>query len=433
MTNSRALAAIVVEKVAYQGASLSNALKNPELKPHANDHAFIKEMCFGTLRFWIKLQAILKDLLERPLKPEDKDIECLLCVGLYQLIYMSVPPYALVNETVTATRVLKKSWASGLVNKILHMAAEKKEQGQLVARGITAEYSHPNWIIEKIKAAWPNDWQNILNSNNEKAPLFLRVNKRKISLSQFEKLLNENKITSERVADAPDALLLTHPLPVEKIPGFFDGFFSVQDASGQKVVEYLDIHANERILDACAAPGGKTTHILENHPDIKNCVAIDIHPDRIKKITENIKRLGLPEKKVKLIVEDVCNINAWWDGEPFDRILIDAPCSATGVIRRHPDIKILRKKTDIKNLAEHQLKILNSLWPLLAKSGKLIYTTCSILRDENEQVINLFLASNPDAKIIPINNTWGVNLKHGQQVLTGDHNRDGFYYAVLGM
>src|SRR3990167_2659103 len=277
MSNSRAIAATIIEEVVYQHISLSEAFLNPELKPHDNDHGFIKEICFGTLRFWIQLQALLKDLLETPLKAQDKDIECLLCVGLYQLIYMSVPDYALVNETVTATRVLKKSWASGLVNKILHMAIEKKKENALKTRGITAQYSHPNWIIEKIQAAWPHDCENILAANNQKAPLFLRINKTKTTIENFEKLLTNDQIIFERVADLPCALLLPNPLSVEKIPGFLDGFFSVQDASGQKVIDYCDIRPEHSVLDACAAPGSKTTHILEHCPTLKKLIAVDIH------------------------------------------------------------------------------------------------------------------------------------------------------------
>lgn len=431
MSNSRAVAAIIIEEVCYQNVSLSEAFLNPELKPHADDLGFIKEICFGTLRFWIQLQALLKDLLETPIKQEDKDLECLLCVGLYQLLYMHVPEYALVNETVSATRVFQKAWASGLVNKILRMAIDKKNNGVLITRGITAEFSHPNWIIEKTQLAWPDDWKNILAANNQKAPLFLRVNKTKITIDNFEKLLTENDILFERVDDLPHALLLPNPLSVEKIPGFYEGLFSVQDASGQKVITYLDLKSNQTILDACAAPGSKTTHILETCRDIKKLVAVDIYKSRLEKISDNLKRLQLPSKNTTLIAADVCETREWWDGELFDRILVDAPCSATGVIRRHPDIKILRKKADIKNLAEQQLFMLESLWPLLQPSGKLIYTTCSIFPDENEGVIGKFLSLHDDAKIIPIDTNWGLNLTYGQQVLTGDKNRDGFYYAVI--
>lgn len=281
MSNSRAVAASIIEKVCYQNMSLSEAVLNPSLKPHPDDIGFIKEICFGTLRFWISLQAILKDLLETPIKAKDKDIECLLCVGLYQLIYMHVPHYAIVNETVSATRVLQKSWASRLVNKILRMAIEKKNNGVLTTRGITAEYAHPNWIIEKIQLAWPDDWKKILIANNQKAPLFLRINKIKTTIENFKKLLAEQNISFESVEDLSEAIVLPNPLPVEKIPGFFEGLFSVQDASGQKAIDYLDLKPHQTILDACAAPGSKTTHILETCPDIKKLIAVDLYQSRL--------------------------------------------------------------------------------------------------------------------------------------------------------
>jgi len=456
MSNSRAISAKIIEQVCYHHISLSESFAIPELKPKEDARGFVKEICFGTIRYWIQLQALLKTLLEKPLKNEDKDIECLLCVGLYQLIYMAVPDYAVVNETVTATRILKKAWASRLVNKILRMyiiqlrapsVSEWKLQSKelnserpslpenrlepLLTKSITAQYSHPNWIIDKIKSAWPNDWENILNANNQKAPLFLRINKTKISFKEYLKILEDHKINYHCIPGLPHGIALENPMPVENIPGFKNGLFSVQDASGQKVLEYCDIQPEQSVLDACAAPGSKTTHILETCPTIKKLVALDLHKNRLSKIAENIKRLQLPHNNVQLISTDACNVDCWWDGELFDRILIDAPCSATGVIRRHPDIKLLRKKTDIKNLTEQQLTMLEKLWPLLKNKGKLIYSTCSIFPDENENVIEQFLLSHPDAKTIPIDNTWGMNLKYGQQVLTGSQNRDGFYYSII--
>ena len=426
MTNPRAIAAYIIYLVCYDGVSLSDAFLDANVND-LNDAPFIKELCFGTIRFWISLQSILKDLLEKPLKKTDKDIECLLCVGLYQLIYMNIPEYAVLDETVTATRVLKKSWASRLVNKILRMMIEKK----IKPKGITAEFSHPNWIIDKIKNAWPDDWETILNANNQKAPLFLRVNKTKTTLEKFESLLQKNNIESERVLNLPCALLLPNALSVEKIPGFSEGLFSVQDASGQKVMEYLDLQSDHVVLDACAAPGSKTTHILENYPDIKQLISVDISQSRLEKIKDNIKRLRLNNKNIELLAGDLENINDEFEPNTFDRILLDAPCSATGVIRRHPDIKILRKKTDIPVLATQQLKMLNTVWPLLKNGGKLLYTTCSILPDENSDVIKLFLENNPDATELSLDTSWAKQCEHGQQVITGDQGRDGFYYAVI--
>ena len=300
MRNPRALATQIIYSVCYDHISLSEVLSDSQFQPRDDDRGLMKEICFGTIRFWIRLQAILKILLEKPIKTQDKDIECLLCVGLYQIIYMHVPDYAVVNETVTVTRILKKSWASGLVNKILRMGIEMKS---IEVKGITAHYAHPNWIIDQLKIDWPNNWDKILESNNAKAPLFLRINKTKITIEQFEKILKKNNIQYKRVDNLSHALLLPNALAVEKIPGFFEGWFSVQDASGQKVIEYCDFNNDQVVLDACAAPGSKTTHILESFPHIKKCVAIDISHNRLSKIKDNIKRLQLSIHKYIQIIE----------------------------------------------------------------------------------------------------------------------------------
>lgn len=422
----RAIAAHIIHQVCYKGISLSDAFDNAKIKKNKAS-PFIKEICFGTIRFWLSLQSILKQLLEKPLKKTDKDIECLLCIGLYQLRYMTIKKYAIVNETVEIARELKKSWATGLVNKILRrMIAEKMNPV-----GMTAEYAHPNWLIDKIKSTHPQEWQTILKANNHKAPLFLRVNQIKITTEAFQQLLSENQIQSETVLNLKNALLLPNPIPIEKIPGFSEGFFSVQDASGQKVIEYLDLHDSHSVLDACAAPGSKTTHILEKYPKIKKLISIDISESRLQKIKENIKRLQLNTSNHKLITADIEKIDKEFPMETFDRILLDAPCSATGVIRRHPDIKLLRKKTDIPILAKQQLKMLNTLWPLLKKGGKLLYTTCSILSEENSDVIKLFLSLHADASALPLDTSWGKACEYGQQVITGDRGRDGFYYALI--
>ncbi|MDP1573520.1 MAG: 16S rRNA (cytosine(967)-C(5))-methyltransferase RsmB [Coxiellaceae bacterium] len=411
--NTRALASQIIFKVCFEGRSLSDAFDQEKILD--TDRAFVKEMCFGTIRFWITLQAILKTLLEKPLKNEDKNIECLLCVGLYQILHMHVPEYALVDESVTATRILQKAWASGLVNKILRMAIDLKNKDALKAKGITAEFSHPLWIIEKIQKAYPDRWQSILKANNEKAPLFLRVNQRKISRDDFVKQLN---VDYEILEDLPHCVVIKNPTPVEKIPGFFEGYFSVQDASGQHVIDYLDLKPGQFVLDACAAPGSKTTHILETLSKIKKCVAVDLYANRLSKIQDNVARLQLNHNVMKYVAEDVCDIDAWWDGELFDRILVDAPCSASGVIRRHPDIKILRKKMDIPNLAATQLNMLNALWPLLKKDGKLVYTTCSVFPEENSEVIARFLEEHSEARLV-------VEKQIVPEV------GDGFYYAVI--
>lgn len=420
--STRALAAQIIYQVIFAQTSLTEAFEQTKIPD--KDRGFVKEICFGTIRYWITLQAILKNLLEKPLKKEDKDIECLLCVGLYQILYMDTADYAAVNETVSATRVFKKAWAAGLVNKILRMVIMlpplKKGVDAWNASGdltksITAKYAHPNWIIEKLQKAYPHSWEEILEANNRKAPLFLRVNQRLISRDNFIKLI---KIDHEIFDDLPNCVLIKNPTSVENIPGFYEGYFSVQDASGQRVIDYLDLQSGQIVLDACAAPGSKTTHILETMPSLKKLVAVDLYENRLKKVKENIKRLKLNSANVDCVAADICDPTSWWKGKKFDRILLDAPCSASGVIRRHPDIKLLRKKTDIPELAKTQLRMLETLWPLLKENGKLIYTTCSVFPEENHEVVQKFLGTHSDAK---------VALETQLLPKTGD----GFYYSIL--
>lgn len=430
--NIRATAAKIIQSVCFRGVSLTDAFDKNLVSHQKEELGSIKQLCFGTIRYWFQLQAILNLLLEKPLKIKDGDINSLICIGLFQIFHCDIPDYAVVNETVTAARHLNKLWANGLINKILRMAIENNEfLFEKIKSDLSAQYSHPHWLIEKIKCAWPDHWIEILESNNQQAPLFLRVNTQLISCEQYSELLTKNNISHQLITDLQNALKLNQACSVDQIPGFFEGLVSLQDLSGQQVLKYLDILPNQIILDACAAPGSKTTHIVEAHSDINNITAIDLYSNRLNKIKENIKRLKLSDNIITLISANAADKKTWWSGILFDRILVDAPCSATGVIRRHPDIKILRKETDIENLAAQQLNLLNSLWETLKNSGKLIYTTCSILPNENDQVIQKFLEKHPDGKIIPIENNWGIPTQYGQQVLTGDRNRDGFYYAIL--
>lgn len=425
--NTRALSAKIVSAV-YNGKSLSDAF---DLHlPKNKDAAFIKTLCFGTIRFYHELHAILSTLLDKPLKPKDNDIECLLLIGLYQLLHLDTPHYAAINESVSATKILKKRWATGLTNKILRLSLSIDKE-KLLASKIDAQYAHPLWMIKKIKADWPNHWQSILNANNIQAPLFLRVNQTKIPTNDYIALLEKAGIEHKLPPKLPFAVEITSPIPTEKLPGFKEGFFSVQDLTGQKVTEYLNLGTKQSVLDACCAPGSKTTHMLETRPDIRLITAVDISAKRLQKLTDNLKRLQLPTKKVKIIAGDMDNIDTWWDKTHYDRILVDAPCSATGVIRRHPDIKLLRKLSDIAVLARQQRAILDNAWQMLSTGGVLVYTTCSVFSDENEQIIELFLQNNKDAVIQSLDESWGINLSFGQQVLPGDQARDGFYYAAI--
>lgn len=431
--SSRAMAAKVVSHVVYDGKSLTEALLTiPDSYPQ-NDKGFIKQICFGTLRWWFQLKTILATkYLRKPLNEMDTEVLVILCVGLYQVLYLSQPAYAVVNEMVNSAKNINKSWACGLINKILKLASQDKEAIlELCATDEQLKYAHPSWLTKKIKKAWPQQYQQILAANNQQAPLSLRVNLSVISRENYVKLLEDAEIAHNISTDTVTGIQLTHAMPVDKIPGFFDGLVSVQDYCGQKAVEYLDLHSEQHVLDACAAPGSKFCHILEAQPDISSCVGVDISADRLEKIDDNLSRLNLSTEKVRLFTADITVIDSWWDGQYFDRILVDAPCSATGVIRRHPDIKIHRKGSDINQLSEVQLSILQCLWPLLAPNGKLLYSTCSILPSENEAVIDQFLSTIDDGYSVDIHNSWGETRQFGQQVITGTENRDGFYYALL--
>jgi len=353
MKNSRAIAATIINDVCYAKKSLTDVF-NKRLSNNS-DAAFIKSLCFGSLRFYFQLQDVLGQLLNKPLKTKDKDIECLIIVGLYQLLHTDTPPYAAINETVNGAKQLKKTWAQSLINKILRLANQKVSYN---LESVESQYAHPLWLVNKIKAAWPEHWKSILAANNKQPPLYLRINKTLITKDDYVALLSKENIQYQIIENLPFALEIKDPISVEKLPGFSAGFFSVQDITGQKVIEYLDLEKDQSVLDACCAPGSKTTHILESQPNIMALFGIDISDKRLEKVKANIHRLNLSVKNVNIKASDITELHNWWDEKCFDRILIDAPCSASGVIRRHPDIKILREESDIASLAKIQLEIL---------------------------------------------------------------------------
>ncbi|MAR83992.1 MAG: hypothetical protein CMF55_04290 [Legionellales bacterium] len=394
--------------------------------------SWIKEVCFGSFRYYHQLQAILSTLLHEPLAKKHTDIHCLLIIGLYQIEHMKTPHHAAVNETVAAVKILNKIWAKGLCNKILRRYI-KQRQSLLdnLKNSPEGQYSHPAWLIDNIQTAWPDQWENIIQANNQQAPQFLRVNQQKISRDEYQQILEQAEITSLIHPKEDHALQLNKAQPVLNIPEFSNGFSSVQDISGQRVVKLLDLQPGLEVLDACAAPGSKTCHILETEPQIKKLVAMDIDAKRLLKIKENIIRLGLPSEPCRMVLANACHSKEWWDGELFDRILLDAPCSATGVIRRHPDIKLLRQPDDVVEVVKQQKHLLHSLWPILKPGGKLVYTTCSILPEENEQQIKHFLKEHADAKVIKPDIDGGEALAYGHQCFPNTQGGDGFFYSIL--
>jgi len=424
--NIRLVAAKVLARVLQDGQSLTAALDNAFLAiDSAKDRAFIQALCYGVCRQYHRLDFILSQLLDKPLK--DTDVKALALVGLYQLKFMRVKPHAAVSETVLAAR--KKPWAKSLINAVLRTYLREQEGLEHKAdKCQVAALSHPDWLIKQIEQDWPEQALRIFLENNLQPPMVLRVNLSKTSREDYLQLLTGQDIAAEPVSFCPSAIRLDKPVPVDQLPGFAGGLVSVQDTAAQLAAGLLDVQPGHRVLDVCAAPGGKTAHILETQPQLKELVAIDIDEFRMQRVGENLQRLNL---QAKLAVGDAANPASWWDGQPFDRILLDAPCSALGVIRRHPDIKLLRRAEDIGQLQALQKSILQAVWPLLAPGGLLLYATCSILKQENERQVQAFLAEHADAIELPIEADWGVAGVCGRQILTGESAMDGFYYARL--
>ncbi|MGB2180537.1 MAG: 16S rRNA (cytosine(967)-C(5))-methyltransferase RsmB, partial [Porticoccaceae bacterium] len=351
MANVRVVAAEAIGQV-LRGRSLSTVLPKYSQKVADNDQSLLKELCFGTLRWYPQLQAIVNHLMSKPIKDKEREIQALLACGIYQLMYMRVADHAAINETVAATVKLKRLWAKGLVNAVLRNFQRQQQQiTEQLANAAEFETAHPQWLINRIQKAWPEQAREILTANNLQAPMCLRVNANHCSRDDYLKLLAEKEIQASKTEHSSVGIWLNSPRDVTELPGFEDGWVSVQDESAQLAASLLDVQPDHVVLDACCAPGGKTCHILESEPKLAALTAIDLEASRLERCKDNLQRLNL---QANLIAADVGAIEEWWDNNPFDRILLDAPCSASGVIRRHPDIKLLRKDTDIDNLSKIQ-------------------------------------------------------------------------------
>lgn len=428
--NSRAVAAQVLCRVLKDGQSLTAALEeNLNTIKEAKDRAFVQALCYGVIRDYQSLECALNLLLDKPLKSKDVDIKSLILIGLYQLRTMRVKSHAAVSETVAA--VGRKTWAKGIINAILRQYLRDQQLlDTKVDSDVLASSLHPRWLLEAIYQDWPEQAASIIANNNQQSPMTLRVNSSRITRDNYYQLLQNSGMAAHKISGSDTAIQLQQALPVEQLPHFADGWVSVQDTAAQFAAPLLQLQAGQRVLDICAAPGGKTCAILELQPQLAELVALDIDEKRLQRVSENLQRLNL---SARLIASDAAKpLQWWWDGQLFDRILLDAPCSALGVIRRHPDIKLLRRAEDIAILQQTQRQILESAWKMLASGGVLLYATCSILKAENEQQITAFLASHPDSFEIPIAADWGLQRSAGRQILTGALDMDGFYYARLG-
>ncbi|MEO1888971.1 MAG: 16S rRNA (cytosine(967)-C(5))-methyltransferase RsmB [Cycloclasticus sp.] len=429
LTSARQTAVSVICSVIQQGKSLTDALSLCDgLDPR--DAAFCRELCYGTIRWHDRLNAILNLLLKKPFKAKDTDITVLGLLGLYQIIYLSTPDHAAVSETVNTCSKGKKRWAKNVLNGVLRrFLRERDALEKTVDAQLSQQFSHPNWLVKQLEKDWGAERvADILYANNQYPPMSLRINQRVGSRDAYLEQLKQIGINASVNPFNTVGLTLDSPVNVDKLPHFWQGAVSVQDNAAQLAATLLDINSGQRILDVCAAPGGKTAHILESSPDDIFLVAIDIDERRNLRVMENLERLKL---NAEVLTVDGLEPDEWFDGKQFQRILLDAPCSATGVIRRHPDIKLLRKSSDIAALVELQSKLLHAIWPLLEKNGVLLYATCSILSAENSQQIADFIHQHADAKVISIDADWGRSCEYGQQILPGENNMDGFYYACL--
>lgn len=433
----RARAARIVAQVATHGKSL-DALLLSESSGTAQERGLLRALCYDSIRWYLRLDALLGRLLTRPDQPLTPELHALAIVGLCQLLYTEVPVHAAVDETVNATRLLQQPRAAGLLNAILRRC--QREASKLTAaidRDPAIRTAHPRWLVDALAADWPGDYEQILAANNERPPFWLRVNRLRCTGQEYRRQLEAQGFEIAASRDDDHTLMLARATDVGDLPGFSDGLVSVQDAAAQLAAALLAPRPAERVLDACAAPGGKTCHLLELQPQIEELVAVDVSKERLVRVTENLQRLGL---RAKVLAGDAAEPDAWWDGRPFDRILLDVPCSATGVIRRHPDIKLLRRPDDIAALAARQRQLLDRVWPLLKPGGRLVYASCSAIRAETAVVVGAFLERNRQAHDITADtlradtsSAIGTTAAGatGYVIATGTAGMDGFYYACL--
>ena len=393
----------------------------------SRDSALARNLAYGVLRWLSALEWLAGELLSKPLKRREVEVQRLLLLGLQQLWHDQTASHAAVNETAECARLLGKPWAVGLINAVLRRFQREQAFFLNKLQQCPTRFAHPAWLLQEIQTDWPVQWRDIIEANNQQAPLWLRINRQKADESKLRQELTNAGFEVEDHVFAADAICISPAAPVVKIPGFDKGWLSVQDPAAQLARDLLNPHSAERILDACAAPGGKAAHVLESCKDI-DLTVLDKQLRRMGQVKENLDRLGL---RAKIQVADATDTEAWWDGRKFNSILLDAPCSATGVIRRHPEIKWLRSSTQVDTVVRIQAGLLTALWPLLEPGGLLVYATCSILARENGQQIQQFLEQNPDAEVEEPDVEWGTASPFGRQILPGEARMDGFFYAVL--
>ena len=393
----------------------------------SRDGALARNLAYGVLRWLSALEWLAGELLDKPVRKREIDVQRLVLLGLQQLWHDHTASHAAVNETAECARLLGKTWAVGLVNAVLRRFQRERDRLLAKMEQSGVQHAHPAWLKKEIQNDWPEHWQDIIDANNRQAPLWLRINRQ---IADEATLRGELAAAGFEIGDHPfarDAISVSPAVPVARLPRFEAGWLSVQDPAAQLARDLLDPRDGERILDACAAPGGKTAHLLESCKGLQ-LTALDKQPQRIEQVNDNLRRLGL---SAATLVADATQTESWWNGRKFHKILLDAPCSATGVIRRHPEIKWLRDRAQVDSVVQTQAGLLAALWPLLESGGTLVYSTCSILKCENGRQIQHFLAQHGDAELQTPDVEWGTAGPIGRQIMPGEAGMDGFYYAVV--
>jgi 16S rRNA (cytosine967-C5)-methyltransferase len=432
--SARSLAAHAVARILREGVTLDAVLKDalvaadPQLAPS------VRSLSYGAVRGYYRHEAILGRLLSAPVRSLDHLVRALLSVALYELEDERTPEYAVVDAAVDTAKFTDAARARGLINAVLRRyLRERKSLDAEIARNPATRHASPVWLADRLRADWPVRWTQLLAAGDAQAPMWLRVDSRRGTAGEYLEKLRQAGIGARADERVPQALVLDTPCDVHELPGFAQGLVSVQDLGAQCVAFPLGLAAGQRVLDACAAPGGKTALMAEREPALAKLVAVDIDPQRLARVRDNLSR---GELSAELVVGDAGSPDAWWDGVPFDRILLDAPCSALGVIRRHPDIRLRKSPSDIDKLPELQARLLAAAWRLLAPGGRLVYATCTVTRSENRDLIAGFLHRTQDAVSLPAEQWegwphFGEADEFGRQILPGEAGADGFYYAAL--
>jgi 16S rRNA (cytosine967-C5)-methyltransferase len=432
--SARSLSAHAVARVLREGVTLDAALKDALVAADPKLFSAVRSLSYGAVRGYFRHEAILAKLLSQPVRSLDFLVRALLSVALYELEDERTPEYAVVDAAVMTAKATDAARASGLINAVLRRYLRERAAVDLeIGRRPATRHAAPIWLAARFRADWPVRWTQLLAASDAQAPMWLRVNSRQTTATEYLEELRSAGISARAEERVPGAIVLESPCDVHELPGFALGKVSVQDLGAQCVVFPLALGPDQRVLDACAAPGGKTTLIAERQPDLKKLVAVDIDPHRVARVRENLSRGSL---HAEIVTGDSAHPENWWDGMPFDRILLDAPCSGLGVIRRHPDIRLRKSPSDIDKLPALQGKLLKAAWGLLARGGRLVYVTCTVTRSENHDVIAGFLASTPGAQIVAADGWqgWpglGEADEFGRQILPGEAGADGFYYAAL--